>query len=163
MWVKHNKGQNEDRGYGDGIKRWLEKIFRGKEQQWLGIFCLKPRDDQELISPWTLTLLSETLISKLLRSQALLLHSCNIAKHWINNRMPRFVLILIFLFFFLLVRAAPMVYRYRVSSQSQSLHFILLFINLFYFPHTFFPAVQHGDPVTHTCIHSFFSHYHAPS
>ena len=26
-----------------------------------------------------------------------------------------------------------------------------------------FSAVQHGDPVTHTCIHSFFSHYHAPS
>ena len=27
----------------------------------------------------------------------------------------------------------------------------------------FFPAVQHGDQVTLTCIHSFFSHYHAPS
>ena len=25
-----------------------------------------------------------------------------------------------------------------------------------------FSTVQHGDPVTHTCIHSFFSHYHAP-
>ena len=24
-------------------------------------------------------------------------------------------------------------------------------------------TVQHGDPVTHTCTHSFFSHYHAPS
>ena len=26
-----------------------------------------------------------------------------------------------------------------------------------------FSTVQQGDPVTHTCIHSFFSHYHAPS
>ena len=33
-----------------------------------------------------------------------------------------------------------------------------------YFPNTvFFPTVQHGDPVTHACIHSFFLHYHAPS
>ena len=33
-----------------------------------------------------------------------------------------------------------------------------------YFPNTcFFYCTQHGDPVTHTCIHSFFSHYHAPS
>ena len=26
-----------------------------------------------------------------------------------------------------------------------------------------FLTVQQGDPVTHTCIHSFSSHYHAPS
>ena len=26
-----------------------------------------------------------------------------------------------------------------------------------------FSTVQHGDPVTHTCIYSFFSPYHAPS
>ena len=26
-----------------------------------------------------------------------------------------------------------------------------------------FSAVQHGDPVTHTRMDSFFSHYHAPS
>ena len=26
-----------------------------------------------------------------------------------------------------------------------------------------FSTVQHGDPVKHTCIPSFFSHYHAPS
>uniref|UniRef100_A0A4X1ULZ4 Uncharacterized protein n=1 Tax=Sus scrofa TaxID=9823 RepID=A0A4X1ULZ4_PIG len=32
-----------------------------------------------------------------------------------------------------------------------------------YFPqHTFFSStVKHGDPVTHTCIHNFFSHCHA--
>ena len=26
-----------------------------------------------------------------------------------------------------------------------------------------FSAAQRGDPVTHTCTHSFFSHDHAPS
>ena len=26
-----------------------------------------------------------------------------------------------------------------------------------------FSSVQHGDPVIHTCIHSFISHYHVPS
>ena len=26
-----------------------------------------------------------------------------------------------------------------------------------------FSTVQQGDPVTHTCVHSFFLHYHAPS
>ena len=37
--------------------------------------------------------------------------------------------------------------------------FLLLFPQ-----HTFFfsSTVQHGDPVTHTCIHNFFSHCHAP-
>ena len=28
---------------------------------------------------------------------------------------------------------------------------------------SFFSTVQRGDPVTHTHIHSFFSHYHVPS
>ena len=27
----------------------------------------------------------------------------------------------------------------------------------------FFPTVWNGDPVTHTCTHSIFAHYHAPS
>ena len=27
----------------------------------------------------------------------------------------------------------------------------------------FFPTVQHGDSVIHTCTHSIFAHYHAPS
>lgn len=32
-----------------------------------------------------------------------------------------------------------------------------------YFPDTIlFSTVQRGDPVTHTCRHSMFSHYHAP-
>ena len=39
-------------------------------------------------------------------------------------------------------------------------HFIYFFISPI---HYFFPTIQHGDPLTHTCIHSFFSHYHAPS
>ena len=39
--------------------------------------------------------------------------------------------------------------------------FCLFKINLFIYivisPNTiFFPTVQHGDPVTHTCIHNFF-------
>ena len=25
-----------------------------------------------------------------------------------------------------------------------------------------FSTAQQGDPVTHACVHSFFSHYHAP-
>ena len=33
-----------------------------------------------------------------------------------------------------------------------------------YFPNTiFFATAQCGDPVTHTCVHSFFAHHHAPS
>ena len=45
-----------------------------------------------------------------------------------------------------------------------------LFINDFYFFHYSwftmfcrFSTVQQGDPVTHTHVHSFFSHHHAPS
>ena len=39
------------------------------------------------------------------------------------------------------------------------------FLFLFLFPQNinFFPTLQHGDPVTHTCIHSFFltlSYFH---
>ena len=30
-------------------------------------------------------------------------------------------------------------------------------------PIKFFSTVQHGDPVTYTCTHSIFTHYHAPS
>ena len=29
----------------------------------------------------------------------------------------------------------------------------------YFFIYIFFSTAQHGDPVTHTCIHSFFSHY----
>ena len=36
--------------------------------------------------------------------------------------------------------------------------------NFFISPiHYFFSTIQHGDPVTHTCIHYLFSHYYAPS
>ena len=46
--------------------------------------------------------------------------------------------------------------------------FPFIFFNLFFIiisPNTLFfpPTVQHGDPVTHTCIHNFFSHCHAVS
>ena len=44
---------------------------------------------------------------------------------------------------------------------------VLIFLHLFvYFllllpQNNFFSTVQHGDAVTHTCIHSFFSHCRA--
>ena len=48
--------------------------------------------------------------------------------------------------------------------------FSFLFNNDFYFFHYScftvfcqFSPIQQGDPVSHTYIHSFFSHYHAPS
>ena len=43
--------------------------------------------------------------------------------------------------------------------------FVFFRVIFFYFPNTLFvfPTVQHGDLVIHTGIHSFFSHYHAPS
>ena len=42
--------------------------------------------------------------------------------------------------------------------------FFFTFIYLLLFPQSnfLFPTVQHEDPVTHTCIHNFFSHCHAP-
>ena len=52
----------------------------------------------------------------------------------------------------------------------QYLNFVYFFkYNDFFFPYSWFTVfcqfstVQHGDPVTHTCIGSFFSHYLAPS
>ena len=59
----------------------------------------------------------------------------------------------------------------RQLISSRILNDFFMFINNdFYFFHYSwftvfcpFSTVQHGDPVTHTCIHSFFSHYHAPS
>ena len=46
----------------------------------------------------------------------------------------------------------------------------LFFYNDFYFVHDSwftvfcqFSAAQRGDPITHTCTHSFFSHSQAPS
>ena len=52
----------------------------------------------------------------------------------------------------------------RVSLSHWSFFFFfLLFLNLFFkilFLYIYiFSTAQHGDPVTHTCIHSFFSHY----
>ena len=39
-----------------------------------------------------------------------------------------------------------------VTSKIPNFFFFLLCMY-------FFPTAQHGEPVTHTCIHSFFSHY----
>ena len=46
---------------------------------------------------------------------------------------------------------------------------VLLFITFHYYffnsylPNIFFSTVQHGDSVTHTYTHSFFSHHHITS
>ena len=39
--------------------------------------------------------------------------------------------------------------------------FLIYILLLFPPPHFFFPTVQHVDPVTHTCMHNFFSHCRA--
>ena len=58
----------------------------------------------------------------------------------------------LFYFFHLIVNTT------KHYLTSYCLFFNLFFI-IFYFPqHFFFPTVQHEDPVTHTCIHNFFSH-----
>ena len=46
--------------------------------------------------------------------------------------------------------------------------FFSFFLYYYYFlivisPIQVFSTVQHGDPVTHTCTHCIFTHYHAPS
>ena len=38
-------------------------------------------------------------------------------------------------------------------------NFLFVIIIIIFSLLLFFSTVQHGDPVTHTCIHSFFSHY----
>lgn len=48
------------------------------------------------------------------------------------------------------------------ASVSAFFYFFLIYFLLFFPPtHFFFSIVQHGDPVTHTCIHNFFSHCRA--
>ena len=52
------------------------------------------------------------------------------------------------------------------TCSSSVIYFLILLLLLLIAisPKQFFSIVQHGDPVTHTCIHrSFFSHYHALS
>ena len=41
--------------------------------------------------------------------------------------------------------------------------FLAFFVVVVICPYNFFSAVQHGDPVTHTCTHSIFAHDPAPS
>ena len=49
-------------------------------------------------------------------------------------------------------------------KQNSFLGFFFCYFFNSCFPNTIiFSIVQHGDPVTHTYIHSIFSHYHAPS
>ena len=58
-----------------------------------------------------------------------------------------------------LIRAKAAGLHHSHSSDKEKLFFLIVISPIQFF----FPTVQHGDPVTHTCIHSFFSHYHAPS
>jgi len=49
----------------------------------------------------------------------------------------------------------------KITLPSKALVHVFFFYHLFIY--IYFSIVLHGDPVTHTCVHSFFSHYHAPS
>ena len=56
--------------------------------------------------------------------------------------------------------------KLKIFLQLQFFLYIIIFIFFHYSWFTVFcqfSTVQHGDPITHTCIHSFFSHYHGPS
>ena len=55
-----------------------------------------------------------------------------------------------------------MVYFFFFSTVHGIFIFILIFFHYSWFTvFCQFSTVQQGDPVTHTSIHSFFSHYHA--
>ena len=72
-----------------------------------------------------------------------------------------------------LVKAAwssPSVDQERLNFSRDHTFFLFFpkfgfffFFSMLFPQYNFFPTAQHGDPVTHTCIHSFFSYYHAPS
>ena len=52
-----------------------------------------------------------------------------------------------------LIPRLPLFLQIRVCSQLIFFFFFIIYLYIF------FPTVQHGDPVTLTCIRSFFSHY----
>ena len=56
---------------------------------------------------------------------------------------------------------------YILSTLCLTVSFFIIISFLFfnsYLPNTiFFSTIQYGDPVTHRCTHSIFTHYHAPS
>ena len=55
------------------------------------------------------------------------------------------------------------------SSTAKDSFFFFIYDDFYFFHCSWFTVfcqfstVQQGDPVTHTCTHAFFSHYHAPS
>ena len=53
----------------------------------------------------------------------------------------------------------------QTTFKFNQVSFFYIMIFIFFPLQVFcqFSTVQHGDPITHTCIHSFFSHYHSPS
>ena len=60
-------------------------------------------------------------------------------------------------FFCKIIYLWPFILQYKFYFLLKNFFWLL-------FPqYKFFSTVQHGDPVIHTCIDSFFSHYHAPS
>ena len=51
---------------------------------------------------------------------------------------------------------------YMLRSGVAGSHGIFIFV-IVISTIQFFSTVEHGDPVIYICIHSFFTHYHAPS
>ena len=86
--------------------------------------------------------------------------------------LPSFPSSLSFFFLSCFVSFLPSIFlSFFVSIETASVNIkLIVLLNDFYFFHyswftvsCHFSTVQQGDPVTHTYIHSFFSHYHAPS
>jgi len=55
-------------------------------------------------------------------------------------------------------RVAARAILFRLSDIVFMYLFIFIFLSFIFIYMYFFSTVQHGDPVTHTCMHSFFSH-----
>ena len=50
-----------------------------------------------------------------------------------------------------------------IFGEGAYLFILYIYIYIISRIHYFFSTVQRGAPVTHTCTHSFFSHYYSPS
>ena len=66
-------------------------------------------------------------------------------------------------YWYLMSQTNRSLYFWKIKLRFPEWSFFVVVIFLLLFPqYSSFSTVQHGDPVIHTCIHSFFSHYHAP-